>query len=325
MTIEMSDSEKWWRREADRVSRRVNAGWFFHQMAPFLIWGGLTLTVLILVVRTVRPDEANPVFAGMLLAGYLAVVVPVSFAMARRHFISWQEGMVRLEDRLRLNNALTAAGRGLGEWPPLPGRKQIQASAGLEWNRRALWLPVFAMTVMVAASIVVPIPDLGASQKPVPSNEPMAWGQMEDWISELDEEQLLDEAVLDELQEKIDELRAAPEEEWFGHSSMEATDSLKESFGKSLEDIAANLQALDRNLSVLEKFSGEMSADARDQLTREYADALRDLGLNNLKLDPELMKQLERMDLAQLSSPPMDSMTKEQLEQLKERLESGGQ
>lgn len=321
----MSDSEKWWRHEAGRVSRRVNAGWFFQNLAPFFVWGGIVLTVLILFARTVRPEAASPVNALIVLAVYLAGVAPVAFAMARRRFISCREGLVRLEDRLGLNNALTSAERGLGKWPPASGRKQVQASAGLEWNRRVLLLPVFAMMVLVAASIWVPIPDLGASQTSGPSNEPMAWSQMEDWISELDEEQLIDEGVLDELQEKIDELRAEPEEEWFSHNSMEATDSLKESFGKNLQDIAANLQALDRNLSVLEKFSGEMSTDARDRLTREYADALRDLGLNNLKLDPELMKQLESMDLAQLTAPPMDSMTKEQLDQLKERLQSGGQ
>lgn len=321
----MIDSEKWWRREADRVSRRVNAGWFFQKLAPFLIWGGLCLTVLILVARTLRPEAVTPIDAGIILLLFVVLAVPVSFVLARRHFISWREGMVRLEDRLRLNNALTSSERGLREWPPVPGGEELQRSVGLEWNRRAVLLPVFAMLVLVAASILVPIPDLGATQKPELSNEPMAWGQMEDWISELEEEELIDEAVLDELQEKIDELRTEPEDEWFSHSSMEATDSLKESFGKDLEDIAANLQALDRNLSILEKFSGEMSTDARDRLTQEYADALRDLGLNNLKLNPELMKQLESMDLSQLSSSSLDSLTKEQLEKLKERLKSGGQ
>ncbi|MEZ5433060.1 MAG: hypothetical protein R3F31_18260 [Verrucomicrobiales bacterium] len=50
-------------------------------------------------------------------------------------------------------------------------------------------------------------------------------GSTEDYVETLKDQNIIEEKALEEVQEKIEELKSQPESEWFSHSSLEATDS----------------------------------------------------------------------------------------------------
>ncbi|MDF1814399.1 MAG: hypothetical protein P1V20_19495, partial [Verrucomicrobiales bacterium] len=319
----MSDPENTWRKRAAQVARRVNTGWFFQKISPVLIAGGFLFALTVLCIRTFLPEQFLPATLGIGGGALFAIAVAGAFLRARKHFIDRDAGLIRLEDRLFLNNSLTTASRGVGEWPDLKIDEELTGKAGLKWNIPALVLPLFSALALVLASFFVPIPNLEAKTKTLPPNEPGAWQQMEEWLTALEEEDLIDDTSLEEAREKIDELRNQPEDEWFSHSSMEATDSMRDALGRDLQEAGQELATLERDLAALQNFAGNMSEEAREMLMKEYDEALKNLGLNNMKLNQDLMKQLKNMDLSQLSEAQMNQLSKEQLQKLREQLKNG--
>ncbi len=85
--------------------------------------------------------------------------------------------------------------------------------------------------------------------------EPGAWEQMEDWLATLEESGVVEEEMIEELEGRIEEFRDQPEDEWFSHSSLEATDTLQDSLGMQIRDLAAEMNTLERDLSALKTFS----------------------------------------------------------------------
>lgn len=319
----MSASEKYWRSHAARVSRRVNSGWFFHKAAPILIIGGLLFAIAVVFLRSARPDFVSPLWLGLSGGVLLLIACGLAFGLAKKHFIDQHEGLVRLDDHFSLNNSLTAASQGASEWPQ--ARPMQHSHGGLSWKTSSVLLPMLATALIILTALFVPIPDLNAKTDQFSTNEPGAWKQMEEWLDELKEEDLIDEDTLEEAREKIEELRDQPEEEWYSHSSMEATDSLRNSMGRDLVEAARDLAILERDIAALENFSGQMSEAARDMLMKEYDEALKNLGLNNMQLNEDLMKQLQNMDLGQLAQGNLNQLTKEQIEQLRKQLQEGCQ
>ena len=63
--------------------------------------------------------------------------------------------------------------------------------------------------------------------------------------------------ILDELEEKVEELRKQPKEEWFDHSAMEATDSLKEAHEQELKELERDLRKAEKSLNALQNHSQE--------------------------------------------------------------------
>ena len=317
--------ERFWRRRASALSRRVNAGWFLEKAAPLWIGCGVVFALVVLMVRSLHAGSTP---GAMLLAvaggGTALLIAAAAFLLARRHFIDQKTALTRLEDRLGLHNSLTAAAHGVADWPPLPGGELQDFSGGLRWNAPAVVFPLLSAALLVLAAILIPIPESTAAAK-LPPNEPAAWEQMEKWINALEEESLFDEEAIEETREKIEELRNQPEEDWFSHGNMEATDSMREALGRDLQQTARQLQTLERDLAALQNYAGQMNENSREMLLKEYDEALRDLELGGMKLDPEMMEQLKNLDLSQLAQSQMNGMTKEQLEALRKKLQSGCQ
>lgn len=321
--VEMNDHERFWMRKARAVCHRVNWGWLFEKATPVLIIVGFLVTTAILILRTQIAEQSVAQFIGPILIGsglVLLAGVVGSWLLARKHFLGIEQGLVRLEAEFQLNNSLTAAFRGIADWPE-PGL--ARETYGLSWNLPRLAVPLLFVVMLVCGAVFVPIPDLGASTGDLRPNEPASWGQMEDWLDELEEENLIDEEVLEANRDKISALREQPEEEWFSHSSMEASDSLRESLGRDLQEAARDLQTLERDLAALEQYSGEMSGAARDMLMKEYDEALKNLGLNSTSLNQSLLDQMKGVDLQKLAQGQMNQLSREQLKQLQEQMKSG--
>jgi hypothetical protein len=111
---------------------------------------------------------------------------------------------------------------------------------------------------------------------------------------------------------------AQEEEQWFSHSSLEATDSLKKAHRAEAERVERELGRAEKALANLEKNAGGGEA-AKERLMEEFDQALQGLQNGALKPNPELLEQMRGMDLKNLADLPP-----EQLQQLRENLAKHG-
>lgn len=317
---EQEKAAKTWHSLANRLVRKINVGWWLERFSPLLIISSIAVAAAILIMRSQSLPIADsiPLLAG---AGVVVVAIAiVSFLLARQRFVSASDGLVRLEDRLQLRNALTTADRGVGQWPE-PPRDTTKVDAGLQWNWLRVATPFLVAVLAVGAALFIPIANVQAAQ--APPSEPLAWAQMEEWMELLEEEDLIDENSIEKVAEKIEELRNQPEDDWFSHSSLEATDTLRETLQQQIQNLGAELATAERDLNALQNYNSQLSEETKEKLIAEYDQALRNLAMNNLSLNPELMKALEGIDPKQLAQGQMGQLSQDQLDQLRESLKKG--
>lgn len=311
--------ERLWRRRAASLAGRLNRGWWLERFNAGAVAALVPFAIAIVAIRTWREALLSAPTVGIASGGLLLLVALFAWMRTRRAFVGAEDGLVRLDDRLRLHNRLSSASRRVGEWPPFVPET---ADAVPRWKPSRALLPGFTALALVAGAWWVPVPDSVAAPPLVPV-EPGAWAKMEDWLATLEEEQLVEEETLEDLQSKIEELRDQPEEEWFSHSSLEATDTLAESLGLDLREMARELSTLERDLAALRNFASQMSDSARTELERRIGDALDALGESGLAVNEELLKQLSEIDPSQLGEAMLASLSEADLKSLQERLREG--
>jgi hypothetical protein len=311
--------ERQWNRRAAALARQLNLGWWLERFNQLVLVGLVLFSVALLAGRTWRADWMIPEAVGLGLGGLLLVLAAVAWLLGRKRFVDAGKGLVRLDEKLRLNNRLVSAAAKVGPWPELP--PDPLGAAGFRWNLQRAWLPCLSALLLVAAASWVPIPERSAATAQVV--EPSAWEQMEDWLATLEEEDLIGEETIEELASRIEELRDQPEEEWFSHSSLEATDSLQQSLGLEIRDLAEEMKTLERNLSALQKFSSQMSESAKEEARKEMEESLKALDGAGLPLNEALRKQLSEVDPSQLGQETLSKLSQEQLESLQKQLQKG--
>lgn len=198
------------------------------------------------------------------------------------------------------------------------------AEAFPEWRWSAVLLPTALVAIVAALAWWVPLPER-TPVAPEIAHEPDAWDRMDTWIDTLEEEQLIEPESLREVEEKLAELREKPKEEWFSHSSMEATDTLEESFGRDIAELSRDLATLERDLEALRTFSTELSESGKEMLMREFGEALQSLQSNGLEINEGLAKQLSELDLSQLANGSLANLSSEQLQSLQKQLGEGAE
>jgi hypothetical protein len=301
---------EFWHRAATRTARKLNWGWWVQAFTPLLILVGVGAFAVIFWMRS-RQIPLDPGWTAAAVSAATALAAVVAWLRARRTFIPSAAALVTLESRLGLRNALTTAAAGRAPWP----RPSAAVDHGIRWSWPWLGAPVAATAAFLAAALLLPIPrDADAAAPPTP---PLAWEQMESWLQRLEDGDVLEQDQLAQLREKLEELRSQPEREWFGHQSLEATDSLAQSLERSIDQLGRQLETADRTLNAFENYSDQLSAASKDKLAADFDSALQGLRANELKLDPTLMKRLGAVDPKALKS-----LSKEQLKELREALKS---
>jgi len=213
---------------------------------------------------------------------------------------------------MRMNNALSAALAGVGDWP---SRQHVPAEGpddGVAWRLERLAVPVCAFLALVAAGWLVPVV---ATQAELPPNEPMGWSQMEATLETLEEEDVAEPDSLEKMREQIRELRNQAYDDWYSHSSMEATDNLRKNLNASVQDMADDLSNAERSLDALQNESGALSESGRNKALNDFEAAMQGLRNNKMELNKELMDKLQNLDPSQLNQ-----LDQEQLDRLREQL-----
>ena len=302
-----------WRKLARRTARKVNLGWWLQALNPWLIASSVILFTVVLWWRN-QPSgvSASPYWPALL--PLLLILSLAAYLQIRHRFIHLPQALVRLESELHLHNALSVAHLGQGRWPEIPPHVQD----GWQWRWRQLCTPWLISLALLLLAFHLPIsPALIASR---PQAEPQSWQQMEEWLSQLEDEKLITPEEKAEQAAKIAELREQSPEQWFSHDSLHASDTLKEQLQRDMARLSQNLSRIERSLNGLQNYASQLSPATRDQLLQDMSEAIKDLQTNGLELHPDLLKELKSLDPQNLSG-----LSKEQLNQLRETLKQGAQ
>lgn len=305
-----SSHREYWLAQANAVRLRVNLAWWLETLSAPLVVLSVVGAAALLWLRREMP-EIGLWTMGAWLGGAVVLLAVVCLVRAARRFERAEDSLVRIEAAMRLRNALSAASEGVAPWPP-PADK---THAGLKWQWPRLLVPLIGALVLLTAGLWVPVT---ARQAVVssPPEEPQAWKQLAAELDHLTKEEVVDEKYLEETRKKLDELKSQEEEQWFSHSSLEATDTLKKAHRAETERVERELGKADKALASLEKNAGSAGQAEKNRLMEEFDQALQGLQNGAMKPNPQLLEQMRQMDLKNLGD-----LTPEQLAQLRENLQ----
>lgn len=303
-----------WQAQAARVARRVNFAWWLETLSTPLLLGSVFGAIALVVARREVPNVSPWALLAWIVGG-LIVLAAVCFFIAVRRFEKPEQAMVRIEAAMRMRNALSAALAGVAPWP----KPAIKVNAALYWQWPRLLVPAFGSLVLLAAGLLIPVSHLGRHVASAPE-EPQAWKQLSTELDRLTQEEVVDEKYLEETRKRLEELKSQEEEQWFSHSSLEATDSLKQSHKSETERVARELGRADKALGNLEKNAGGMAQAEKNLLMNEFDQALQGLQSGAMKPNPALLEQMKQLDLKDLAN-----LTPEQMQQLRDNLKKHGE
>lgn len=307
-----SKHREFWQNVAEKIRFRVNLGWWLETLATPLVVLSLVGAVVLLGVRRELPHARDWMLHGGVALAVLVTALAAWLA-ARRRFERAEDSLVRIEAAMRMRNALSAAKAGVAPWPSPVSNVDV----GLHWNWPRLLVPLTGALALLAAGLWIPVPAKAPAASATP-DQPQSWKQLGNELDLMAKEQLADEKYLEETRKRLEELKAQEEDQWFSHSSLEATDSLKKSHDAETKRVESELGKAGNALGQLEKNAGGQTE--KDRLMEEFEQALQGLRNGAMKPNPQLLEQLKNLDLKNLGDLPPD-----QLQQLKENLQKNAQ
>lgn len=316
-------NRKFWQDQSIALSRRINIGWFLQVLsAPLLIVSALG-AVTTLILRREFSDIPLAAIA-ISVAACLLITAIVALVLAARRFEKPEQTLVRIEASAGLHSALSAAKAGVSPWPePPPNLRE-----NLKWHLPKTLAPPLAAVALLAVGLLVPI-SARQPAPPAPSSQPQAWSQLDSQLEQLAQDAMVDEEYIEEVQKRLEQLRAQEEEEWFSHASLEATDSLEESHNSNMEKLDRDLSEAGNALEALAENAEKLNAEQKQKLAEQFEQALEGLQNGAMKPNPELLDQLSKLDPNDLGklSPEQMKQLKEGMEKLNESLNQcqGGQ
>lgn len=308
MASTSNDNRDHWIGLATKTANRINLAWWLERMsAPLVIFSTAGACVLLMLRRESPSTPLWQYATGVGTA--LGMLALGAWMMARRNFETPEQSLVRIEATMKLRNTLSAAKAGVTAWPnPL-----VSVESGVRWNWPRLLVPTLGAVLLLSAGLFVPVSAVPIAKKDTPE-EPQAWKKIESDLDKLAKDAVIDEAYIEEMKKKVEELRAQKEEDWFSHSSLEASDSLKKEHQAELKRMDRELERADKAMGNLQKSANGGDGDPA-KMANEFEQALQGLQNGAMKPNPELLKQLKSLDPKNLGQ-----LSPEQMQQLKDNL-----
>ncbi len=303
-----------WHQLAGKTRARINLAWWWQGAGPVLAGLAGVGCAVVLYLRSTLP-QFEVVLATGILGGVLLLAVLGVWLWARRRFVSTAEGLVQLEDHLRLKNALTSAAAGVGRWPELPVQQE-EIADGLRWKWSAVWPPTVVIAGCLAMALLWPVAPVEAAGK-LPLAPPSATQETERLIQALEKNEAARKEDVEQFKKALTSLQKQAPEQWYSHSSLEAADHLQDSLTRSATDLSENLQKAAKSLEKLSEDGGAANQATREQAAQDLKSALEGLKNGGLQPNEELLKKLKALDPEQLEK----QLTKEELQQLKEAMQ----
>ncbi len=303
------DRELTWTRLARNTVWKMNAGWWLQALAPMLVFTSLVAFCAILFFRS-RFVDLNFANTGAWVAGAFAILAVTAWCVARKHFCKRDYGFVRLESRMRMHNALTAARSGIAAWPDVP----MRPLDGLDWRWPRVLLPFGIMFAFLGIAFAYPFekPEPEITLKP---SEPPLWSIMENALKALEKEDVAEKEDVDEALKQLNQLREKPNEEWYTHNSMEATDNLRRALAANIQKLGADLNTAERALDAFQNYADQMNEATKSRLLDDFGKAVEGLSMGGMRANSQLREALKGIDPGQLAN-----ISAEQMQQLREKL-----
>lgn len=298
-----------WQAKAKQVARQVNLAWWLETLAAPLLIAALAGAAGLLIVRR-ELSQMEPWMPAAAIGGVLFLLALGCWAWAARKFEKPEQSLVRIEAAMQLRNSLSAASAGVAPWP----EPVAKTDAGLRWQWSRLVVPPLGALVLLAAGLLIPVTARSNGTANAPE-QPQAWKQLGSELDHLTKEEVVDEKYLEDTRKRLDELKSQQEEQWFSHSSLEATDSLKKSHRAETERVERELGRAEKALGDLEKNAGSANETEKNRMMEEFDQALQGLQNGAMKPNPALLEQMKKLDLKDMAG-----LSPEQMEQLRENL-----
>lgn len=264
----------------------------------------------------VRRAEAPVAPVWEIFGGAMLPAAGACLAWRRKKFFNLRDAYVRLDGALRLHNRLTSAADGVGDWPP-PYSAAAAAADGLRWRWPRIFTPLLASLAALLFAAMVPIPH-DKSNDPHRREEPLSWNRVESAMETLKKEDVVSEEAIDNLKERVDELRKQPAETWYSHSSLEAGDNLQAKTEEAIRALRRDLETASSTLNAAQENGENMSGEQLQKLGDQFQQSLQGLQLGTLPLNKELLGKLKNLDASKLQNLPP-----QQLAELQKSLKKG--
>ena len=291
-----------WHQCARRTMRRVNLGWWLELFVPWSAGTGLVVMILVIWLRSQGAGFPVRQVTACLVAVY-ALIGLGCWLVARPRFSRIADGLVLLESRMKLNNALSAATHGVTAWPPLP----IQADDGLCFRGPWLWSPALLTAAGLTFAFLLPLPQTESRTELPP---PLALARAESILNALRQEDLVDAAALESAQEKLEAQLAQPPGDFYSHHSLEAADALELSLRDAAGNLGSQLQSAAQAAQSLEKYETSLTPSARQQLESDLQSAVEGIRNSSMGTSEALQKQLNQLDPAKLKELDPEQLEK---------------
>ena len=284
------NDEDTWRQIAHKTSHKINIGWWLQALATPLLITSLIIACAILITR--RELDTIP-WLELSVATTAAILITglSCWFAARRSFETTKQSLVRIEAAMKLRNALTAADHGITPWPEVPS----MINDGVRWQWKRLLPPLIGACLIILCGFIIPI-------HATPNNQDVQ------------------EEYIDEMRKKLEKLREQSPDDWFSHSSLEATDNLKKNHETEQDNLKNNLQRAERSLNGLQNKAAKMNAEQKQRLLNEFDQAVQKMAQGGMKPNQQLLKQLQKLDPNQLNQ-----LSPEQIDQLRENMRKHAQ
>ena len=299
--------EDYWRKAARQTAHRINFAWWLQKFAPLFLLASLLSACLLIFSR--RQDLTTVTSLPLAL---ISLTLLISWFLARKNFTTPKKALVRLESQMGLWNSLTAANDGIGHWPSPPEKTHD----GFRWNWRTLLIPFIAGAAFLCAGYSLPISpvDIEHQQR----QQPRAWQELEADIEQLSEEEIIEEDYLEKMEKNLEDLKAQDQDDWFSHSSLEATDSLKSSHQNEVTRLQRDLLRAIQTLDEMEQ--PKLTPANRDQLMTDLDKSIRNMEAGAMKPNLDLLKRLGKNGIEELKN-----LTPEQRQELRQQMKKNAQ
>lgn len=313
MTSHKQLPQTFWRKRAASLRRQVYAGWWWHYFSRVAAGSALAVSIVVVVARF---NGQSTDWLPVAILSLLLVATLAAGLWARRHRISFDAALSRLDEALGMHHRLLSAEAGVGDWPPVPrDAADPRASRTLRCQWSSIGIPAILMISPVALSLLVPVSAGGTSQTRT-YREPPEWAAMETMLNQLDEEEIVQPEAIQDALDRIESLRRQPREDWYQQGSLEATDHIRQQIEHGARQLE---QAINSTASLLEAAANrqtEMTSEQRDNLSAGLKDLIADLDSGAMPLNEELTNLIRQAD----PSSNMASMSPEEMKKLEQQL-----
>lgn len=283
-----NDTERAWMRHAWWTAWGANFFWWLQRFLPLFL--GLNLVSAVAVIYARQQDWAPGRIAAVYFA-VLGVLGLIALGLAWKRFLNQRDGLLRLEEHLGLKNSLSAAREGVIAWPPLPAESSLPYQ--FRWGN--VTTPISVSAILLILGSLIPVDRVEAHATVVSPDQPIAWEELESWVEELDENEVVEETALQELQQKLDELRKQPAESWFTQSSLEAGESLRDQTQQDMQKLAEEMLKTSALLDAMRQAGEQPFSQEAKALEAALQEALKGMEMGTTPLDAEFMEQLKQM------------------------------